>query len=229
MIGPLLARELEIREVIVPVAPAAFSAWGMLSAEIVDDFARTELRRLDELGPDTAEALFAALEAEARGSLAAQAVPADAVVLERQLDLRYEGQEHSLPLTLDGRFDADGVRAAFEREHELRYGHVMDAPVQVLTARVRGAARAPDVRLERAAAAAGPVADALLGRRRAWCFARAGEVEFAVYERGRLGAGHAFAGPAIVDEGTSTTVVMSDQSVQVDEYGQLLVAGGRPA
>jgi N-methylhydantoinase A len=47
-----------------------------------------------------------------------------------------------------------------------------------------------------------------------------------VYERQRLAPGDALAGPAIVDEGTSTTVVHSDQSLTVDEYGHLRIRVG---
>jgi N-methylhydantoinase A len=219
LLAPLLARELAIAEVIVPVAPAAFSAWGMLSAEVVDDYSRTELRRLDDLDGEAVEEFYEALEREARRSLAAQAVPADGVVLERRLALRYEGQEHSLPLALEDAFEPARVRAAFEEEHERRYGHVMDAPVQVLAVRVRASALPPHVRLARLDGAG----NALVGNRRAWCFARGNTTDFVVYDRDRLRAGAAFTGPAIVDEGTSTTVVMSDQSVRVDDHGQLVV------
>jgi N-methylhydantoinase A len=47
--------------------------------------------------------------------------------------------------------------------------------------------------------------------------------EFAIFDRRRLRGGNGLAGPAVIDEGTSTTVVMSDQVVQVDRYGQLLI------
>ena len=225
LLGPLLARELSIREVIVPVAPAAFSAWGMLAADIVDDFSLTQLRRLDSFDEDELDALFAELEEDARRSLSAQGVETGDTVLERQLDLRYEGQEHSLPLTLAGAFDHDPVRAAFEQEHDRRYGHVMDSPVQVLAVRIRGSARPPELRLARIEPAQRPVADARRATRSAWCFARRAMVDFVVYDRALLAAGHAFEGPAIVDEGTSTTIVMSDQRVRVDDHGQVLVSG----
>lgn len=223
LLAPLLARELQIREVIVPVAPAAFSAWGMLSAEIINDFSQTELRRLDDFDPSELDDRFGQLEQSALRSLAAQEVADSEIVLKRQLDLRYEGQEHSLALSLGGEFDAEQVRAAFEIEHERRYGHVMDAPVQVLAIRVRGSAQAPDVKLPRIPAATVDISDALLARRAAWCFAREERADFRVYDRSRLRAGHRLDGPAIVDEGTSTTVVMSDQSLQVDDHGQLLI------
>jgi N-methylhydantoinase A len=225
LLGPLLARELSIREVIVPVAPAAFSAWGMLSAEIVDDFSLTQLRRLDSFDSAQLDELFRGLEQDAGASLAAQGVEPEDALVERQLDLRYEGQEHSLPLTLHHSFDHPRVRAAFEKEHDLRYGHVMDSPVQVLAVRVRGSARPAEIELARIDRADRPIADAVRSTRSAWCFARERQVEFVVYDRQLLGAGHTFDGPAIVDEGTSTTIVMSDQRVRVDDHGQLLVSG----
>jgi N-methylhydantoinase A len=224
LLGPLLARELSIREVIVPVAPAAFSAWGMLSAEIVDDFSLTQLRRLDSFDGVELDELFRELEQEARDSLAAQGVAPGDAQLERQLDLRYDGQEHSLPLTVRDSFDLERVRVAFEEEHDLRYGHVMDSPVQVLAVRVRGSARPAEIELAGIDRADRPIADAVRSARSAWCFAREAQVEFVVYDRQLLGAGHGFDGPAIVDEGTSTTIVMSDQRVRVDDHGQLLVS-----
>jgi N-methylhydantoinase A len=223
LLAPLLARELEIREVIVPVAPAAFSAWGMLSADIVNDFARTELRRLDDLDLSELEGRFGELELSARRSLVEQGVAESEIVLTRQLDLRYEGQEHSLTLPIAGDLCVEQLRAAFEAEHERRYGHIMDSPVQVLAVRVRGGAKAADVSLPTVPEVTSDASDPLLAKRVAWCFARNVRTEFSVYDRSRLRAGHCLDGPAIVDEGTSTTVVMSDQRLQVDDHGQLLI------
>ncbi|MBM3678473.1 MAG: hydantoinase/oxoprolinase family protein, partial [Actinobacteria bacterium] len=223
LLGPLLARELGIREVIVPVAPAAFSAWGMLSAEVTVDASRTELRRLDAFAGGELDGRFGELAGEAAASLVAQGIPPADVLLEHQLDLRYEGQEHSLPLAIGLPVDPAAVRAAFDCEHERRYGHLMEAAVQILALRVRGTARPAHPELARVAPASGPVERARVAARPAWCFAAGAEVDFGVYDRALLGAGDFLSGPAIVDEGTSTTVVMSDQAVRVDDHGQLLV------
>jgi N-methylhydantoinase A len=223
LLGPLLARELDIREVIVPVAPAAFSAWGMLAAEIVDDVSRTELRPIELFEPGELESLFSGLEERACASLAGQSVPAADVELERQLDLRYQGQEHSLVMLVDRRLEPDALRAAFDAEHELRYGHVMESPVQVLNVRVRGSARPAALELAEIQDGSADASQAVAARRPAWCFARAGLVDFTIYVRRRLRAGNELAGPAVIDEGTSTTVVMSDQVVRVDPFGQLLI------
>jgi N-methylhydantoinase A len=222
LIGPMLARELGIREVIVPVAPAAFSAWGMLAAEIVDDVSRTEMRLVDEAETEL-DALFAELEARASASLDAQGVAASEFVAERQLDLRYQGQEHSITLRLADSLDASAIRQAFNDEHELRYGHVIDSPVQILTARIRGSARPVKVELGEIEHGGPDASRAAVARRRAWCFARGGLADFVIFDRRRLRGGNELAGPAVIDERTSTTVVMSDQVVEVDKFGQLLI------
>jgi N-methylhydantoinase A len=223
LIGPLLARELGIREVIVPIAPAAFSAWGMLAAEVTDDFSQTQLRLVRDVVGDELESVLARLSEQARRSLELQHVsPAD-VLLERYLDLRYLGQEHSMSIRLRDGDDAAAIEEAFHVEHRRRYGHLMESPVQILSAWVRGSGRPTTVELAAIARGDGDVAGARSGARTAWCFAAGREVEFVVLDREKLRADDVFTGPAIVDEGTSTTVVMADQSVRVDVYGQLLI------
>jgi N-methylhydantoinase A len=270
LLAPLLAREMGIREVIVPFAPAGFSAWGMLSADIVDDFSRTVMAPLDETSGADLEARFREVEAQAAGSLAAQGVPADRAVLQRQLELRYLGQEHSLIVTVGGELKGGGgapqrgaggglggggapqrgaggvlqpepVRQAFEELHRARYGHAMggggapqrgaggraqESPLQILNLRVRGIGRTDRPPLVQRPAGDGEPGRALLSHRDAFDFGVRGIVPFAVYDRARLAPGDAFDGPALVDEGTATTVVPSGQRVAVDPHGYLVVTDG---
>jgi N-methylhydantoinase A len=219
LLAPLLAREMGIGEVLVPFAPSGFSAWGMLSADIVNDFSRTVMTTLDA---DLAalEPLFSETEAEALASLTAQGVPAGDGVLERQFELRYLGQEHSLMVTVGSTLDADAVRTAFDEVHHARYGHTMSNPLQILNLRVRGIGRTsrPALPTIEAGGTAAPRT-----HRDAFDFGTRQIVPFAVYDRADLRAGQTFPGPALVDEGTSTTVVPSGQRVTVDEHGYLLV------
>lgn len=223
LVAPLLARELGIAEVVVPPAPAVFSAWGMLAADVTHDVASTDLRLLEDVDEADLDAVFAGLEANAARSLEGQGVARADVLLERQLDLRYLGQEHALTLTV-GRGDAREIREAFEEQHHARYGHIMDNRVQILTVRVRATGRSPSIELPEVSSGEGDVHErALLGRRRAWCFVSGGPIEFDVVERARLGSGDRLDGPVIVDEGTSTTVVHSDQTLAVNDHGHLLI------
>jgi N-methylhydantoinase A len=224
LVAPLLAREMGIREVVVPAAPAAFSAWGMLAADVTDDFARTDLRVLGDAVAEDLEAVFLELEEEATRSLCAQGIEAHELLLERQLDLRYLGQEHALTLTVGQNLDEPRLRGEFEEQHRARYGHAMDNRVQILTVRVRACARSRELELPPLALRTGkPDERALVGRRTAWCFARGEPALFRVYDRGRLGRSDRIDGPAIVDEGTSTTVIHSDQQLSVDGHGHLVI------
>jgi len=227
LFASLLAREMGISEVIVPIAPGGFSAWGMLSADIVNDYSRTDLRTLDDVRVEELEELFAAITDEAVRSLSEQGVTPAHAALERQLELRYLGQEHAIVVNAGERVDHERVRSDFEEAFRARYGHVMEGtPVQILNVRVRGIGQSSRPELRRLPRGDGNVSRALVGHREAFCFDRRGYVEFAVYERGRLAPGDRVPGPAIVAEGTSTTVVHSDQSLAVDEYGHLLIRVG---
>ncbi len=223
LLAPLLAAEMGIGEVIVPFAPSGFSAWGMLSADIVDDFSRTVTATLDDADLDGLEAVFKGVEAEAVASLEAQRVPAGRMLLERRFELRYLGQEHSLIVTAGRDLDRDAIRRAFEETHAARYGHTMDNRVQILNLRVRGVGRTDRPELVVRPPGDGDASRALLARRDAYDFGTRATASFAVYDRALLEPGDAFDGPALVDEGTSTTVVPSGQRVEVEEHGYLLV------
>jgi N-methylhydantoinase A len=223
LLGPLLARELGIREMVVPVAPSVFSALGMLAAEVTDDQSRTALRLLSSFSPDELDEQFAELEGRATASLESQGVAAYNIVCERTLDLRYQGQEHWLPLPTPAALDIEALTRAFHAEHEIRYGHVIDAPLQILNLRVRGRAQTLPPPLRHIDTGDGNPALAFVGRRDAWCFAQSDTTSFQVFQRERLRGRDVVAGPALIEEGTTTTVLMSDQRAAVDPFGNLLI------
>src|SRR5690606_6468671 len=142
------------------------------------------------------------------------------------LDVRYHGQEHSLGIDLEPGDTAESVLARFSAQHKARYGHAMPEPGQILTLRVRAIGRLAKPGL-RALEPAGTPAPEPVGERPAFDVATGATVPFRVYQRATLGAGHEVSGPAIVEEGTSTTVIFGDQRLTVDRYGQLVITGGQ--
>lgn len=223
LLAPLLAREMGIREVLVPAAPSGFSAWGMLSADIVNDFSRTVLQGLEDADPTYLEALFQSVEAEALQSLADQRVAPDRAVVERQLELRYQGQEHSLIVTVGMPLQVSAVRESFEALHRSRYGHAMDNPLQIVNVRVRGIGQTQRPALQQAPDGDGDPARALVGHRDAFDFGRRATAPFAIYDRDKLVPGDRFDGPALVVDGTSTTVVPTGQHLRVDPHLNLSI------
>ncbi|MER6826540.1 hydantoinase/oxoprolinase family protein [Streptosporangium sp. NPDC000563] len=224
LLGPMLAREMGIATTIVPQVPAAFSAFGMLMSDLEYEFAATVLRSLSDESLAVLESEFADLEAQGDEVLSAQGIKPEDRTLIRRLDIRYHGQEHSLGIDLRPGDTAASVLARFNAQHEARYGHAMADTGQILTLRVRAVGRLAKPSL-REWAPAGPGGPEAVGERPAFDVATGETAVFPVYDRTTLAPGHEVSGPAIVEEGTSTTVIFGDQRLTVDTYGQLLVTG----
>ncbi len=233
--GPLhasaVARELSIGAVVIPRAPGHFSAVGMLQADLRRDYVQTLFAQLDDVPMAALEAQFQQLEAEGRGALAESGVPMDGISFERAADMRYVGQEHSVGVRVPGAVGAEEARAEikrlFDEAHELRYSHsAAEESADVVSIRVSAIGRlAKPAMPEIAAGTAAPPAEALVGRRSV-AFAGHGWLEAAVYDRERLLRGNTIAGPAVIEETASTTIVEPGDSLTVNQFGHLLLSIG---
>src|SRR2546425_963362 len=228
--GPLhaarLARELGLREVLVPPHPGVTSALGLLVSDVRHDHVRSRLDRLEGLAPRTAESELAGLEDAASAELRDEGFAPESIELRRALDLRYLGQGYELTTPIErGPIDPRAIRAAFDAEHERQFGHAApDRAVEVVSYRVAAIGRVVPVALARVPAADGPVEHARVGEREAGLGEHGEPVRCAIYERSRLRAGHRFAGPAIVRQLDATTCVLPGQRVEVDAFGDLIIS-----
>jgi N-methylhydantoinase A len=223
--GPLhaaqIARELAIPLVIVPPEPGIFSALGMLLADARIDETRTFLR---DLAPDAIgeiEAVFAEMEAAMRARLESE-LDRPHISFERQADMRFRGQRHTMRTAIGGKRDVAALRAAFESTYERKYGHVeVDAPIEFVGLVLTGAARIerPDLaglRPETNEAAGAP-------RSRLVHFGTLGRVETPILRRAALKVGDRGEGPAIIEEYGSTTVVGPDDTYEIGGLGEIRI------
>jgi N-methylhydantoinase A len=124
--GPLhgteLARALNIPRVIVPPEPGNFSAVGMLLADPRIDTAQTFVVRLSPDNLSKVAIVFAELEAQGRAMLLSE-FGEGAITVQREAEMRYKGQHHSIKITINEIDDAMSVRARFDQEYMRRYGH----------------------------------------------------------------------------------------------------------
>ena len=128
--GPLhavaVAREIGIRNVIVPGAPGVFSAFGMLFSDLRYDYVRTHLMQLADAPFDDIEAVFRELEQQGRDAIAATSVKPQQITVKRALDMRYVGQEHpvtvDLPMRVFQKQDRKAIKQHFDDDHMQRYG-----------------------------------------------------------------------------------------------------------
>ncbi|HET7671506.1 MAG TPA: hydantoinase/oxoprolinase family protein [Burkholderiales bacterium] len=214
----LVARELQIRQVIVPNAPGHFSAFGMLVADLRRDFVRTVFTRLANAPFDAFSALLDEAEAAGRADMRGAAI-----AIRYGADMRYIGQEHAVTVDFAGDFvrgrDAAAIKAAFDAAHEERYGYASpDEGAEIVSLRLSiiGELAKPSLpRIER-----GPLASP---QQRPVYFTQAGFVPTKVFSRAALRAGNRFEGPALVEEYGSTTVVPPGARLEVDQHGNLLI------
>lgn len=217
-----VARDLGIPRVVIPPGPGAFSAFGMLLTDVIHDITQTKIVELKRIDPPTLEDVFLSLEGRALAALQADGFTAEAIDLHRSADLRFEGQEHTvsvpMPSTKTSGF-LEALAETFGTLHEARYGHRMTDPVEMATARVRAIGRVPRPTLPRVGS--GEPHRARIGRRQVTMDGRS--IEYEVLRREALGSGASFKGPVIVEERTATTVVGPADTLDVGEFGELVI------
>jgi N-methylhydantoinase A/oxoprolinase/acetone carboxylase beta subunit len=224
-----VARILRSPTLISPASAGVASALGFLVAPIAAEASQSYIARLDRIDWTQVNALLDGLEAAGRKFLAASGVAADAATVVRSADMQYLGQMHDIAVPIpNGTLTAQDeprLRDAFYgRYKELFERVVTRIPVEVLTWRVTVSAPAPHLSLKwRAGSSTGA---ALKGERLAFFPESGRHVPTPVYDRYALRPGDTFTGPAIVEERESTLVVGPQASLNVDDYGSLIV---RPA
>ncbi len=229
--GPLfaagMARQLEIRRIVVPPAPGLFSSFGLLFADVEHHYVRTWRRLVRQVEPAALGDVFARMESEARVQLAAEGFTGDAVRIRRSADCRYEGQ--SFELTVPVAAGAVGVgtvadlQEKFGREHERTYGHRAgpDEPVELVSLRVVGQGipdrpRMPEaLRIDRT----GPGRAG--GTRRVFFGPELGWRETPIIDRPDLATPRE--GPYIVEEYDATCVIPPGARAALDAHGNIVL------
>ena len=215
-----LAEELQVPEVIVPPAPGAFSALGLVATDLRRDFARTLYAALDSVDPARIAEVLAAMEAEGMAMLDAAGVPPERRALLRQADCRYRRQAYELTVPMqDGPVTAATLAAvseAFHAKHEQTYGHAnRREAVQLVNLRLTALGRQPALAL----AAPHRPDQAREGTREIWF--PGGARRCPVLWREALAPGAAIPGPAVIEALDSTTVLPPGWIARVDAQGFL--------
>ncbi|MEO1001073.1 MAG: hydantoinase/oxoprolinase family protein, partial [Pseudomonadota bacterium] len=227
--GPLhanaLSKLINAWPAIVPPGPGVLCAYGDATTRLRNEASQTFVRRTAETTDAEVGAMLADLEAAAARDLEAEGVPRAAQEVLYQIDIRYHGQ--GMKLTVDmapETFRAEGlagVAARFDAEHEKLFTFALDAAHELvgLRAVVLGAEK-PFIKPSLPAGGAAPE-DAVIHETQiyadgAWHGAK-------VYDRARLAAGHTVAGPAIVTEMDSTTLILPGHEGTVDPVGNILI------
>ncbi len=212
-----LADELGIGEVVIPVHPGAFSAWGMLQTDVRHDFKETLYGFWDQTDRETLEQAYRALEEEGRSFLETEGIGDDDISFERGIDFRYFGQEYVLTIPVPGGFiDMNAVRRSFDVGYERQYGHSSpENRVEMANIRVAALGRLP----RPSSAPPVPTKARRPGKRDVRFRGRVQTT--GILDRNSLGSGTVVQGPAIIEEDTATTLVPPGWQVTVLAGGHL--------
>ena len=226
--GPLhvcaIARELFVPTVIVPLFPSHFSALGMLLADERHDFIRTVYSDLANVDFANLVSIHDEMVAGARASLR----HGKDARHEIRLDLRYVGQEFTLSVPVElaqlKKGDRKGIRIAFDKLYEQRYAHHSpEEPVEMVNIRLGAIGKRPSLSFPSLA----PLGTAAPAAERQVYFSSAQKPLAAkVYRRDRLGAGARIAGPALIQEHGTTTVLFENDTCEVAPSGELIIQVG---
>jgi len=228
--GPLhaidVAEECGIPIVIVPQEPGTMCARGMLLTQISFDFVRSLIAVADATSWRSAGNLLAEMRSEATAWLERERVAPQARSFRCHIDARYEGQnfEVIVPLAEGQDETLERFLQGFAREHRREYGYELEGKaVEIVNCRLQALGAVPKAPLVAPAHIAGSLDDALCGRRRIYFNAQSGWTDTPVYIRSRLAPGMTIAGPAVIEEMSSTVALAPGRQARVDPIGNLVV------
>ncbi|GAC1475324.1 MAG: hydantoinase/oxoprolinase family protein [Ktedonobacteraceae bacterium] len=224
--GPLhaceLAAALRVPRVLIPTTPGVLSALGMLIADTLKDYVRTVMVPAEQ-AQEVVRPIIAELEEQGRSDLAQEGIPPEKISIERYLDMRYVGQSYELTIGFEG----DIARAAndFHIAHERRFGYSdPNERVQVVNVRVKARGLITHPELESRELVRDSVARPIMTRDITFDDASRPVYQgVPVYERQDLLPGMAIAGPAVITQYDTTTVVPPMWTIQVDVIGNLII------
>lgn len=223
LFGAELARALMIRQVIVPPNPGAFSSFGMLMSQARRDNSRTFLKLLSAQSLIEAERDFAEMEEQLGREMEAE-FAAGAPVFERDAEMRYPAQSHSVRVRIEPGATAQAVKEAFEQVYRRRYGHINAAlEPEMIILRVAGMVDTPRPSLQANTSHVGGAEPKPHARRDVYHALAGKRLDTPVYRREDLPPGFAATGPLIVEEYSSTTIIGIGDHLEVGRLGELRI------
>lgn len=220
MHGVWLARELEIKEVIVPWSPGTFSAWGMLQTDIRRDLTANFYQRIAGLDPELVVQTYQRLGDEGKELLREEKVADDDMYFLLSADMRYIGQEYFVNVPVTPPINLAEIEQRFHDAHKTRYGHsTPGAPVEFVNLRMGalGRLKSEVIGFKPSDKAGNPLRE----RREVVLDERAYQTDILLRDLMPIGA--KYSGPLVIEEDSATTVIPPGYSASVDGLGNVII------
>ena len=226
--GPLhaaeLMEEMSIQKALIPKTPGLLAADGLLTENMRRDFVQTFVMDLSDDCAATLEKRFAELHVEADKWFDVENIAPEMRSKEYFLDMRYKGQNHEIrvPITMDQLSSAQTLRAAYTKAYEQLYSFSSDDAVQIVNFGLSALGDIVYPTIPKDEYAGEDASAAIIGKRNV--YVGNGQYEdYILYDRDKLHNGNVIMGPAVIEQMDSTTILLSNQKITVDEYLNMMI------
>ncbi|MEA4845660.1 MAG: hydantoinase/oxoprolinase family protein, partial [Clostridiaceae bacterium] len=221
-----IARELNMKRVIVPMYPGNFSAIGAELAEVRYDYVRTLVQPVSEIGIENYNNIFHDIIQEAVPHLMEEGFKDKEIMMSGHADMRYEGQAWELsvgvPINIKDEAEFSNIINDFEEYHKKTYGYTLnDSKVTIVNLRLSATGMIPKLELKKHTITGHNTIEALKGKRSVYFDGKF--TDTSIYNRDLLTPGNEIMGPAIIEEYASTIAVFPGDKASVDEYLNIII------
>lgn len=229
MFAPFIAKELKLKKIVIPgIPPGVFSAWGVLVTDIKHDLVQTEIIKLDREGAlDTINETYEHLEDEIMSIFEEEGINTHKVGIKRYADMRYYGQEHTVRVpVMSGKITDEKIPTIINRlhdVHEREYNFKLEeSPVEIVNFHVTGLRKVKKIQIEEKEDVENSLNAAVKGKRDVYLEGKYHSLK--VYNKPKIPKGARIAGPTIIEDPTSTVLVLEGQEAKCDKFGNIIIS-----
>ena len=211
--------------VIIPPGPGVLCAYGDATTRVRDEASRTFIRQFSKTSAEEVAKNFEELAQQAAATLDAEGVPSSEQTTGYQVDIRYHGQGLLLTVDVDLKElrskGLDAVGNPFDEMHRQLFTFALELEKEVVNLRAVVQGKPTMVKASQLASGSADASAAVIVEHKVFV----GDKEQAakIYDRSKLLAGNKIAGPAVVMEMDSTTLILPDHTGEVDKFGNILI------
>ncbi|MDT7892272.1 MAG: hydantoinase/oxoprolinase family protein [Thermoproteota archaeon] len=226
MFAPFIAEELEIKKIIVPaIPPGVFSAWGMLLTDVKHDVIITNIVEVKDDTIENINKTFHEVDKKLLAIFEEENFQVKDVLLYHYADMRYKGQEHTVKVPLNtGEIKNEDIPIIIERFHEYHeraYSfRLPNSPVQIVNFHGMGIVKVKRPPLKERIIDT-KIDEAIKETREVYIYGDYKQLP--VYDKQKLPTNLKLLGPAVIEDPTSTILVLMNQEFFKDKYGNLII------
>ncbi len=221
-----LAKELNIKRVLIPIYSPVFSAWGMLMSDLRRDYVQNNLLPLNQDAFSVIKEDLKIIAQKAEASYFQEGINKSDLYNEVFFKLRYQGQEHSIEVKIthdiNAKEDLDQIIESFHRSYYQEYGYNLDSGAELVGYHYVAFAKVDKSTPAEKVITGKTVADITKGKRQV-SFLLDGWHEATIIDANQLEPEMTIAGPAIFEEKGTTVVVGPNQVANIDKYGNIII------